>query len=51
MNYQEQVKEIEELTKSIIKKSKRFAKNADGPYYIDLLGVIAELKDADNRLK
>ena len=51
MNYNEQVKQIESLTKSMVKKSKKFAKNADVPYYIDLMSVISDLKEANNFLK
>lgn len=54
MNYDEQVKEIEKLTKSIVKKSQKFAKKYEGTgeiYYIDLMAVISDLKEADNRLK
>ena len=51
MNYQEQVIEIEKLTKSIVKKSKKFVKNPGGPYNMDLLRVIEDLTEADNFLK
>lgn len=52
MSYNEQAKQIETLCKSIIKKSKAFAKrNVKEPYFIDLMSVISDLKEADNFLK
>ncbi len=51
MSYKKQVSEIEKLCKSIVKKSKKFAKNPGGPYSMDLMRVIDDLKEADNFLK
>ena len=52
MNYNEQAKEIEKLAKSIVKKSKEFAKrNIKEPYFDDLMSIISDLKEADNFLK
>jgi hypothetical protein len=53
MNYKQQSELIEKLAKSVIKKSKNFAKKNinDSPYYDDLKSVISDLKDIDNWLK
>lgn len=51
MNYKEQSKEIKRLAKSIIKKSKEFAKKTDNPYYQDLGRVLDELREIDKFLK
>ncbi|MCK5614204.1 hypothetical protein KAR91_70720 [Candidatus Pacearchaeota archaeon] len=51
MNYEDQVIQIEKLTKSIVAKSKKFAKSPGGLYNMDLLRVIDNLKEADNNLK
>ena len=51
MTYQEQSKEIEKLAKSIIKKSKGFAKNNVNPYYDDLSHVLSELREIDEFIK
>ncbi len=51
MNYEEQVKQIEALTKSINKKAKKFAKNAKSKYFGDLVYVIEELENANKFLK
>ena len=50
--YKDQDKEIQELLKSISKKSKTFAKaDHNSPHYDDLYNIISELKDIDNFLK
>jgi len=51
MTYKEQYQEIQRLTKSIVKKSKKFIRHVDGPYYEDLLTVIKDLKAIDDFLK
>ena len=51
MNYKEQYREIERLTKSIKKKALNYIKHQEIPYQDDLLYVIKELKEVDEFLK
>ena len=51
MNYKEQIKEIEKLSKSIVKKSKKFIRHPDILYMDDLFTVIKDLKVIDDFLK
>ena len=53
MTYEDQLKEIKRLTKSIEEKAKQYVKKSDQenyPYYEDLLNVISELKGANDFL-
>jgi len=51
MNYKEQYQVIQRLTKSIVKKSKKFIRHQDILYMDDLLTAIKDLKVIDEFLK
>ncbi len=51
MTYKEQYQEIQEVTKSIVKKSKKFIRHPDILYMDDLFTVIKDLKVIDEFLK